>query len=184
MEGLFRGKGLSASPVVLRRHQRATTGRTDCVIYGIRYQMKMWVPGRGQGSHSWLTGDPQGFPASQLPTQPSMAVGSGGERHCLPGPETLQAHNLAWLSPQLCSSLHSRHPMPRCRHPMPPCRHPRGAWSAVEKWGKVPEGREQAGPGKGKAPHPAHALLSHQPSSAKHTFKGKIKNFKTGTADH
>lgn len=90
MEGLFRGKDLSASPAVLRRHQRATTGRTNCVIYGIWYQMKMWAPGWGQGSHSWLTGDPpKGFQLPSCLPNPPWQWGVAGRdtacpalRHC------------------------------------------------------------------------------------------------------
>lgn len=96
MEGLFRGKNLTAGAVVLWCPQRAPVGRPNCLICGIQYKMDMQGPGPGQGSllfpqascpNSWLIDDSQRFPASQLPTQPLLhGGGSGGGSFCLVPP--------------------------------------------------------------------------------------------------
>lgn len=96
MEGLFRGKNLTAGAVVLQCPQRAPVGRPNCLICGIQCKMDMQGPGQGQGSllfsqascpNSWLIDDSQRFPASQLPTQHSMVVGVGEGASALSHPE-------------------------------------------------------------------------------------------------
>ena len=86
-----------------------------------------------RGTCHWLTGQPQGFPASQVSVQHSMAVGHGAGEALLGWPWDTTGRLMAWPgSPHTCACP--------CTAPSP-C-HPGGTCSAVRKWGKAPKGKE------------------------------------------